>query len=89
MSEEFCPLIGGDCKKHGCKFYVQVFGHNPNTGEPVNKFDCTFALLPTLTIENSQQQRQTAAAIESFRNEVALGNENTANLIAATNLLDK
>ena len=30
--------------------------------------------LPMLTIENSQQQRQTGAAVESFRNEVVKSN---------------
>jgi hypothetical protein len=31
--------------------------------------------MPILTIENSQQQRQTGAAVESFRNEMVKANE--------------
>ena len=31
--------------------------------------------LPILMIENSQQQRQTGAAVESFRNEMVKSNE--------------
>jgi hypothetical protein len=50
-------------------------GNNPNTGEPVDEWGCAIAWLPILTIENSQQQRQTGAAIESFRNETVQINE--------------
>jgi hypothetical protein len=31
--------------------------------------------MPILTIENSQQQRHTSAAVESFRNEMVKSNE--------------
>jgi hypothetical protein len=43
---------------------------NPNTGEQVDDWGCAIAWLPVLLIENSQQQRQTGAAVESLRNEV-------------------
>lgn len=52
-----------------CPMWVMVRGTNPNTGEPVDRWECAFALMPVLMIENSQQQRATGAAIESFRNE--------------------
>ena len=42
---------------------------NPNTGEEIDEWGCAVTWLPTLMIENSQQQRATGAAIESFRNE--------------------
>ncbi len=42
---------------------------NPNTGEPVDEWQCAINLVPVLLIENSQQQRGTSAAVESFRNE--------------------
>lgn len=44
---------------------------NPNTGEPVDEWQCAVNLLPVLLIENSQQQRSTGAAVESLRNETA------------------
>jgi hypothetical protein len=41
--------------------------------------------MPVLLIENSQQQRQTGAAVESFRNEMVKANEASNQvLIAAT-----
>ncbi|MCU0767749.1 MAG: hypothetical protein MUE39_10350 [Gammaproteobacteria bacterium] len=81
--DPLCPLLGKPCVEHGCRFWIQVFGHNPNTGEPVNRFDCAVSWLPILLIENSQQQRQTGAAVESFRNEMVKGQHDSALLLAA------
>ena len=67
---DFCPLIKKKCVEHKCKFYTQLMGKNPNTGQDVNDFDCAIAWLPMLLIEGSQQTRQAGAAIESFRNEM-------------------
>lgn len=50
-------------------------GHNPNTGKDVDEWSCAVAWLPVLLIENSQQQRSTGAAVESFRNEMVKANE--------------
>jgi hypothetical protein len=65
----FCPLIKKDCVENKCLWYTQVRGQNPNTGEPVDEWGCAMNLLPILLIENAKQQRSTAAAVESFRNE--------------------
>ena len=66
---KFCPLIGKDCIQLQCAWFTQVRGMNPNTGEEVDDWSCAVTWLPTLMIENSQQQRHTSSAIESFRNE--------------------
>lgn len=73
---ETCPFNGKDTSKvcHKCPLYVQLRGVNPNTGEPVDQWGCSFSFLPMLLIENSQQQRQTGAAVESFRNEMTKSN---------------
>jgi hypothetical protein len=52
-----------------------VRGTNPNTGQEVDEWACSMAWMPMLLIENSQQQRQTGAAVESFRNEMVKANE--------------
>lgn len=77
-----CPLLNGDCLEHGCKFWLQVMGKNPNTGQDINAWDCAIVWMPVLLIENSQQQRQTGAAVESFRNEMVRGNQTYLNLAA-------
>ena len=58
-----------------CAWFTQVRGHNPNTGKEVDEWSCAVAWLPVLLIENSQQQRSTGAAVESFRNEMVRANE--------------
>ena len=42
---------------------------SPQTGQEIDEWGCAVNWIPTLLIENSQQQRQTGAAVESFRNE--------------------
>jgi len=66
----YCPLLKKDCVTHKCAWYMRISGMNPNTGEQVDDWGCAIAWLPVLLIENSQQQRQTGAAVESLRNEV-------------------
>ena len=66
-----CPLTGDNCMKHDCEWYIQVMGTNPNTGQDVDRWGCSISFIPMLLIENSQQQRQTGAAVESFRNVIA------------------
>jgi hypothetical protein len=86
-----CPMMGGEpCVEDGairngelvaCRFWVTVQGNNPQTGEIINHKDCSFAWMPVLMIENSQQQRQTGAAVESFRNEMVKTNDTNAAIL--------
>ena len=66
----FCPLIQKDCIGLQCAWITQVRGNNPQTGEEVDHWECAVKWIPMLLVENSQMQRQTGAAVESFRNEV-------------------
>ena len=72
---DFCPLLKKDCVGIKCSWFTQVRGTNPNTGKEVDEWNCAITWLPVLLIENSQQQRQTGAAVESFRNEMVKANE--------------
>ena len=67
-----CREIVADCD---CPKFVKISGVNPNDGQPVDKFGCIDSFIPMLLIENSQQQKQTAAAVESFRNEMVVANK--------------
>lgn len=83
-----CPL-GSKCeeirdnKLHRCAWSVELAGRNPNTGEEKNERGCAMAWLPVLLVENSMQQRSTAAAVESFRNEMVTTNQVTAELLVS------
>jgi hypothetical protein len=71
-----CPLNNFEpCKQMDCAWFIKVVGKNPNTGEDLEDWGCSMAWMPILMIENSQQQRSTGAAVESFRNEMVKSNE--------------
>jgi hypothetical protein len=77
-----CPFDKfNPCRELGCALFTKIAGINPNTGKEVEDWGCGIAWLPILMIENSQQQRQTGAAVESFRNEMVKSNEATLKLM--------
>lgn len=80
----FCPLIKDECKGIQCNWFTQMRGTNPNTGKEIDEWGCAITWLPILLIENSQQQRQTGAAVESFRNEMVKANENSKEILLET-----
>jgi hypothetical protein len=80
----FCPLIKKDCVGLTCAWYTRVQGYDVNSGTQVDSYECAISWLPMLLIENSGQQRQTGAAVESFRNEMVKSNEQSQQLLLAT-----
>jgi hypothetical protein len=71
-----CPLDNfNPCRQLDCAWFLKIRGSNPNTGEELDDWGCSMAWLPILMIDNSQQQRSTGAAVESFRNEMVKANE--------------
>lgn len=75
-SKANCPLDSfNPCRQLDCAWFMKIVGTNPNTGKEVEEWGCSMAWMPMLMIENSQQQRGTSAAVESFRNEMVKNNE--------------
>ena len=84
-SKSNCPLDGfNPCRQLDCAWFMKISGTNPNTGKDVEEWGCSMAWLPMLMIENSQQQRGTSAAVESFRNEMVKNNEVSQRVLLAT-----
>lgn len=92
VAKHICPLMHSECLEdgtivtvdgkpelHACRFYTHVQGKDPQDGSDIKRGDCAIAWLPILLIENSNVNRQTGAAVESFRNE----NVRTGDQIAA------
>lgn len=78
-----CPIDNfKPCRQFDCAWFSQVRGTNPQTGKEIDEYGCVISWLPILLIENSQQQRQTGAAVESFRNEMVKANQSSLQLIA-------
>lgn len=80
-----CPLNGfKKCKQLECSWFIKVQGTDPNSGKEVEEYACAVAWLPTLLIENSQQQRMTGGAVESFRNEMVKSNYTSQEVLKAS-----
>ncbi len=79
-----CPL-GAKCEEvktvegrqvlYRCPWYKQLRGKHPQTGEPVDEWDCAIAWLPMLMIENTKEAIETTASLNSFRNEMVRGQQ--------------
>jgi hypothetical protein len=84
-AKNLCPLNRFEkCKQLDCAWFLQIQGKNPQTGADIDEWGCSISWLPLLMIENSQQQRQTGAAVESFRNEMVKSNEVGQNILLAS-----
>lgn len=84
-SKANCPLDNfNPCRQLDCAWFMKLQGKNPQNGQEVDEWGCSMAWLPVLMIENSQQQRQTGAAIESFRNEMVKTNEASQQILLTT-----
>ncbi len=53
-----------------------------NTGKDIDNKQCVLSTMPMLLIENSAQQRSTASAVESMRNEMINKSDTTNSLLA-------
>lgn len=71
-----CPFLGGQpCMGLKCKMMTQLRGKHPQSGQPIDEWDCAIKWLPVLLIEGAQEARQTGAAVESLRNEIVEARE--------------
>lgn len=69
-----CPLLNKGCIESLCMFWVHLYGRDGNTDQMVDVWDCSLAWLPKLLVETTGATRSTAAAVESFRNEMVTAN---------------
>lgn len=74
-------VSGCDCPK-----FVHIRGTDPQGGE-LDKWGCVDSFIPMLLIENSLMQRQTGAAVESFRNEMVHANQTGQQMLLAAGAL--
>ena len=80
----FCPLFKKECIGLKCAWFTRVQGFDKNTGKEVDEYQCAITWMPMLMVENSGTQRETGAAVESFRNEMVKANENSIKILAET-----
>lgn len=69
-----CPL-GSECeeardgKLYRCRLYEEMEGNNPQNGQRVNEWRCTFNWQTMLMLQGNAMTQGVAAAVESHRNE--------------------
>lgn len=70
-----CPLHKKDVSEvcHTCPWWCRIIGKNPQSEEMMDDWRCAVAMLPLLLVENAQTNRQTTAAVETFRNGMISG----------------
>lgn len=78
--EKSCLDMVVRCK---CRKWLSIDCINANTGEKFKEYKCADEWYVHLLMENSQQQRQTGAAVESFRNETVKGTREAQQFMAA------
>ena len=77
-----CPL-GAKCEEvktendkqilYRCSWVIKIRGKDPQSEIEIDEWKCSVAWQPILSIENTQQSRQTGAAVEDLRNEMVKG----------------
>jgi hypothetical protein len=60
VSADKVPLV--------CRWWVHLYGKDPQTEKIMDQHDCAIAWLPVTTIETSQNVRQTAASVDKTAN---------------------
>jgi hypothetical protein len=84
-----CPLDGfKPCRQLECAWFLKISGKDPQSNKEIDEWGCSMAWLPIMMIENSQQQRSTSAAVESFRNEMVKANEATTMALLNSNTIN-
>ena len=78
----FCPLIKDDCVQFKCMFWTQLRGKHPQTGAPLDEWDCAIKWLPVLMIENTKEAIGVSASIDNFRNELVRGQQAVLRMVA-------
>ena len=79
----WCPLIGEECMEHGCAWYINIQGVNPQDGKIIDQWQCAIAAIPMLQIETSQAARATQSATVEVREEINKATQ--ATVMAALN----
>ncbi len=70
-----CPKFKKKCLQHDCTHYIALRGADPQTGQPIDEWGCADIWGVVAQLEGNKEMRQTAAAIESFRNAMVRGQE--------------
>ncbi len=87
-----CPMTGFKKKcselRAGCPKWIHMIGKHPQTGNPVDEFDCADRWMPVLITEVTKELQGVIATTDEFRREVAEQNEQVASFGRLAELLN-
>jgi hypothetical protein len=55
----------GECIEHRCRWFVQVLGAHPQTGDALDRWGCAVEFLPLLLLENTKYAREQVGHLSS------------------------
>ena len=55
---------------HKCPMWVAIRGTDPQTGQEIDDWNCSFYWMPKLVIETAQQSRQAGASTDKVASEI-------------------
>lgn len=64
-----CPFLGKACIGDECMMWSHITMENPQTGQLMDEFGCSIALIPILQIEGSRCTRGVQSSVDMARSE--------------------
>ena len=69
--KNYCPLVGTSCLEHDCKFYGNMKGTHPQTGQELDNWNCTIVWLQITGLNIGRQINDLSVDFEELRNWLA------------------
>jgi hypothetical protein len=83
-----CPINGfEECKQLDCAWFTKLAGKNPQGGKEVEEWGCAVTFIPLLMVANTNANKHTASAVESFRNVMVKQHQEVYEIAAQNNNL--
>ena len=83
-----CPISNfEECKQLDCAWFTKLAGKNPQGGKDIEEWGCAVTFIPLLMVANTNANRGTAAAVESFRNVMIKQHQEVYEIAAQNNNL--
>ncbi len=65
-----CPLFKKPCLQHECEWYMNVSGHNPQSGDPVDQWGCSINYAVLVGLEANKDARAHRDTVQGLRSDI-------------------
>jgi hypothetical protein len=85
---KLCGFDKKPCVQDKCQHWHHLLGNHPQSGQVLDRWDCSFNWTNILLIEGAQQSRQTGASVDKMRTELEVSMAKAVGAVAIlTNLI--